>query len=308
MDTQPTSARRPWTLRRPAWTEAERIQRHQDNLLLVLTLLIGAVVGLVVVAFILVTERLGSRLYPADGAAWRRLAIPWRARSSADCCWRGISPAPGAAASRRPRSRCSWRRGYIRLARSGEVRVLVDLAGERHCPRPRGAGGAGRAAASRRSSAGAWGWARAASSRWCRSGPRRRSPRRSIRRSRPCCSRSRRSSATCTRPCSGRSSSARRPPGRSCTWCSATSRCSTCRPTNWCIPLELGIYVRAGHRGRPRLGGLRQAAPGPAPAVPGVAGPHALGAAGRRRAAGGPHRLVRARRCSAWDTPTSGRR
>ena len=76
MDTQPTSARRPWTLRRPAWTEAERIQRHQDHLLLLLTLLIGAVVGLVVVAFILVTERLGSRLYPADGSAWRRLAMP----------------------------------------------------------------------------------------------------------------------------------------------------------------------------------------------------------------------------------------
>ncbi|MFO7692741.1 MAG: chloride channel protein [Vicinamibacterales bacterium] len=76
MDTQPTPARRPWTLRRPAWTEAERIQRHQDHLLLLLTLLIGAVVGLVIVAFILVTERLGSHLYPADGAAWRRLAMP----------------------------------------------------------------------------------------------------------------------------------------------------------------------------------------------------------------------------------------
>ena len=75
MDTQPTPARRPWTLRRPAWTEAERIQRHQDHLLLLLTLLIGAVVGLVIVAFILVTERLGSHLYPADGSAWRRLAM-----------------------------------------------------------------------------------------------------------------------------------------------------------------------------------------------------------------------------------------
>jgi CIC family chloride channel protein len=34
------------------------------------------VVGFVVVAFILVTEHLGSKLYPANGAAWRRLLIP----------------------------------------------------------------------------------------------------------------------------------------------------------------------------------------------------------------------------------------
>ena len=32
--------------------------------------------GLVVVAFILVTENLGARLYPGSGAAWRRLVIP----------------------------------------------------------------------------------------------------------------------------------------------------------------------------------------------------------------------------------------
>ena len=38
--------------------------------------MIGATVGLVVVAFILLTENLGARLYPAGGAAWRRLLIP----------------------------------------------------------------------------------------------------------------------------------------------------------------------------------------------------------------------------------------
>jgi CIC family chloride channel protein len=41
-----------------------------------LTLIIGAVVGMVVVAFILITERLGARLYPAEGSAWRRLLFP----------------------------------------------------------------------------------------------------------------------------------------------------------------------------------------------------------------------------------------
>jgi CIC family chloride channel protein len=51
-------------------------RRHEDKVLLVLTLIIGAVVGLVVVLFILLTENLGARLYPASGAAWRRVLIP----------------------------------------------------------------------------------------------------------------------------------------------------------------------------------------------------------------------------------------
>jgi chloride channel protein, CIC family len=49
---------------------------HEDKILLILTLIIGAVVGLVVVAFIVLTERLGARLYPPGGAAWRRLVLP----------------------------------------------------------------------------------------------------------------------------------------------------------------------------------------------------------------------------------------
>ena len=51
-------------------------RRYEDKVLLLLTLIIGAVVGLVVVAFILVTENLGARLYPGTVAAWRRLVIP----------------------------------------------------------------------------------------------------------------------------------------------------------------------------------------------------------------------------------------
>jgi CIC family chloride channel protein len=58
------------------WTESIPLREHEDKVLLVLTLIIGAVVGLVVVAFILLTENLGGRLYPAGGAAWRRLLIP----------------------------------------------------------------------------------------------------------------------------------------------------------------------------------------------------------------------------------------
>jgi chloride channel protein, CIC family len=51
-------------------------RRYEDKVLLLLTLIIGAVVGLVVVAFILVTENLGARLYPGTVPAWRRLMIP----------------------------------------------------------------------------------------------------------------------------------------------------------------------------------------------------------------------------------------
>jgi CIC family chloride channel protein len=52
------------------------LREREEQVFLVLTLLIGAIVGVVVVAFILLTERLGARLYPAGGAAWRRLLVP----------------------------------------------------------------------------------------------------------------------------------------------------------------------------------------------------------------------------------------
>jgi CIC family chloride channel protein len=60
----------------PHWVRSIQDGQHEDKVLLLLTLIIGAVVGLVVVAFILVTENLGSRLYPEGGAAWRRLVMP----------------------------------------------------------------------------------------------------------------------------------------------------------------------------------------------------------------------------------------
>jgi CIC family chloride channel protein len=61
------AALRQWTL---------LLQEREEQVFLVLTLLIGALVGAVVVAFILLTERFGARLYPAGGAAWRRLLVP----------------------------------------------------------------------------------------------------------------------------------------------------------------------------------------------------------------------------------------
>jgi CIC family chloride channel protein len=56
------------------WTK--RLHEHEDRVFLALTLIIGAVVGAVVVAFIVVTGNLGARLYPPGGAPWRRLVVP----------------------------------------------------------------------------------------------------------------------------------------------------------------------------------------------------------------------------------------
>jgi CIC family chloride channel protein len=52
------------------------ILQREDQVFLVLSLLIGALAGLTVVAFILLTERLGMRLYPVGSPAWRRFLIP----------------------------------------------------------------------------------------------------------------------------------------------------------------------------------------------------------------------------------------
>jgi len=48
----------------------DKVQQREDQVFLVLTLIIGALTGLAVVAFILLTERLGMRLYPPGAAPW----------------------------------------------------------------------------------------------------------------------------------------------------------------------------------------------------------------------------------------------
>jgi CIC family chloride channel protein len=52
------------------------LQKREDQVFLVLALVIGVLTGLAVVAFILLTERLGLRLYPVGSPAWRRVLIP----------------------------------------------------------------------------------------------------------------------------------------------------------------------------------------------------------------------------------------
>jgi CIC family chloride channel protein len=65
----------------PAWPRRvlgliEDLRRQEDRLALLLSLVIGALVGLVVVAFILLTGRLASHMYPPGGAGWRRVLVP----------------------------------------------------------------------------------------------------------------------------------------------------------------------------------------------------------------------------------------
>jgi CIC family chloride channel protein len=47
-----------------------------DQLLVLLSLLIGVMVGLTTVAFLLLTGRLAARMYPPESAAWRRILVP----------------------------------------------------------------------------------------------------------------------------------------------------------------------------------------------------------------------------------------
>src|SRR5271155_5201669 len=50
--------------------------QREERVLLVLSILIGALTGLAVVAFILLTENAGKRLYPVGSPAWHRVLIP----------------------------------------------------------------------------------------------------------------------------------------------------------------------------------------------------------------------------------------
>src|SRR5215831_2518307 len=52
------------------------LTEREDQVFLALTLLIGALVGLAVVAFIALTGRFAAQLYPPGGVAWRIFLVP----------------------------------------------------------------------------------------------------------------------------------------------------------------------------------------------------------------------------------------
>jgi CIC family chloride channel protein len=53
-----------------------QLRQREGQIFLALALVIGALTGMAVVAFIVLTERMGMRLYPVGGAPWRRLLFP----------------------------------------------------------------------------------------------------------------------------------------------------------------------------------------------------------------------------------------
>ena len=53
-----------------------RLRQNESQLTIALSLIIGALVGLVIVAFILLTGRLAARMYPPGGAGWHRILLP----------------------------------------------------------------------------------------------------------------------------------------------------------------------------------------------------------------------------------------
>src|SRR6201998_3581508 len=72
-DNARTSTRR-W--RTPSQRWAALLKQREDQVFLLVTLLIGALVGLTVVAFIVLTERFGARIDATVAPAWRRLVVP----------------------------------------------------------------------------------------------------------------------------------------------------------------------------------------------------------------------------------------
>ena len=72
--TLPSETRLRSVLRLSYWRN--RLSQREDQVFLILTVIIGAFAGLAVVAFILITERLGARLYPPGVPNWRRVLGP----------------------------------------------------------------------------------------------------------------------------------------------------------------------------------------------------------------------------------------
>jgi chloride channel protein, CIC family len=68
-----TNTRWRWT---PSQQWAALVKQREEQVFLLVTLLIGALVGATVVAFIVLTERFGARIDATVAPAWRRLLVP----------------------------------------------------------------------------------------------------------------------------------------------------------------------------------------------------------------------------------------
>ena len=127
-------------------SRVEMLRQSENKVFLVLSLVIGALTGLSVVAFIVLTERLGMRLYPVGGAPWRRLLFPVVGSLGIGyLLWRYF---PDARGSGIPQTKAALfvREGASRCAPCWASSSALGDARERHPAGPRrtfGAGGRG---------------------------------------------------------------------------------------------------------------------------------------------------------------------
>jgi len=102
------------------------LQQREEQVFLLLSLLIGALTGLAVVGFIVVTERLGMRLYPVGSAAWRRVLVPVAGSLAMAFCSTGFFLTPEQ--RRTPDQGRPLRSGWVHLPahRPGQVFCTAD--------------------------------------------------------------------------------------------------------------------------------------------------------------------------------------
>ena len=116
-----------------AWKD---FANSEDQLSLVLSLVIGALVGLVVVAFILLTGRLAARMYPAGGSGWRRVLVPvLGSLSTGYLLWRYFPFARGSGIPQTQVRTLHQRRTNPVSNGAGEVLLLLGLACQWNCAR-----------------------------------------------------------------------------------------------------------------------------------------------------------------------------
>jgi hypothetical protein len=135
--------------RRPSWIarlepQPGRLRQAKTGLTLVLSVVIGALVSLVVVAFILLTGRLAARMYPAGGSGWRRILVP--TLGSLSTGYLTVALFPVCARQRNPANEVRalhQRRANPFPNRVWKVLLLLGLACQRNRARPRRAVRAG---------------------------------------------------------------------------------------------------------------------------------------------------------------------
>ena len=133
------------TSRMRAWIE--ELRQSENQLVLLLSLVVGLLVGMVTVGFILVTGRLAAHMYPAGGAGWRRILVPTLGSLSAGYLLAKFFPFARGSGIPQAKFALVVNDGHHHVPHHHwEVAVLLHFARERHRAGTRrsfGAGGRG---------------------------------------------------------------------------------------------------------------------------------------------------------------------